>query len=340
MKIVEGGPITDIAKKSLDALFKSLDTFMNTMAKDTKFEKYGFSPKDSKEVDEDGMKGKYYLFESGYGQVVEVTLFDIQDNEDSYMIRIESDDHPKFERGPIKRDDIEKYVLDYFDKYDMGSLEEGVDVYESTKIAVKLRRVVGTTEDTIELLSVCKDDTCKATDAMEAIDTLLNDSYVDNITEEPMCLEIEDTGDEIEVNEIEEVEVSNPYLTLAYKAFEVKNNIRTVMFAYNDPGNNSGNLFSSTYELENQIDVFSKLSVQRYGEVPNFLNHEYTPVDTTCKYDYEKASSTVSCLLHEYLSEVECYTVNIDNEQDIAQISTMTSYLNNLLYGIDTGVLI
>ena len=116
--------LLQLAERAFKSLFRGIDNYFKNFPEDE------FKMIESKEVEEDGKPGKYYLFEVGdQGETLIVTLFPIEDNKDSFMIRIEGDDTEKFEKGPIKRDDIIDYVTDYCEKYDLGAVEDYIDAY-------------------------------------------------------------------------------------------------------------------------------------------------------------------------------------------------------------------
>ena len=316
MKVsVNSGKVLDLAKKALDTLFKGLDRCIRDIENN---QKYDLHKTDEGDVEEDGVPGKYYVFEVGdQGQLLEVTMFPIEDNEDSYMIRIEGDNLEKFEKGPVKHSEIEKYVTDYCDKYNLGAIEEGVDAYGSKKLSVTFERVSGSTEDVINLVAIGASTEYAPTKALDLIDEVLSDSnFTDSIPEEPQSYEIVEIDEnELDVNPIDSVDTTGTFEKLLAAAVELRENIQSIMWGAK--GERMKDLKeicdSIRWDIESQTEHLGRYSVQYDHIVPNTLNYKYTAIDSCAGFDYTSGLAAMKGLLSSYIDAIECFYPNVDH---------------------------
>lgn len=323
---VKSGELMNLAKKALDIVFKGLDKCIKDMEGSNT--KYDFNVTKTKDVEEDGVKGKYYLFEVGdKGTVLDVTLFKIEDNEDSFMIRIEGDGLEKFEKGPIKREEIEKYVTDYCDKYDLGSVEEGIDVNSSRRLSVTLQRVRGSKEDTINLTAI--NANYNATEALDDLDAVLSDDdFVELITEKPASFDIVEVDDEYDVQPADAVDTSKTFEIMLQSCVNTYHNLQTIHWG--SKGNKFKELHSFIetliWDTQSNVDTIAEWCVEYTGVVPNVLTYQYTPIATVQGFDFQTGIDIAKKLIEDYISVLECYYVNVEHDVQ----SVMDDWIRNL----------
>ena len=123
-------------------------------------------------------------FKSPSGEVIKK---EVKDNKDAYTKAFQD-----VSRKWFGTDSIEDAVDD-----------SGKSLYESKHIDVKLRKIQGDTEDSIELLAVnCSYD---PTEALSTLNTVLDDpEFIQNLTEEPSCFSICDNEEDIDVYPMED----------------------------------------------------------------------------------------------------------------------------------------
>lgn len=314
---VKSGELMNLAKKALDIVFKGLDKCIKDMEGSNT--KYDFNVTKTKDVEEDGVKGKYYLFEVGdKGTILDVTLFKIEDNEDSFMIRIEGDGLEKFEKGPIKQEEIEKYVTDYCDKYDLGAVEDSVDAYARTKISVSLQRVQGSTEDTIELTAI--NANCNASAAMLALDTVLgSEEFLETITTEPKTFDIVEINEDeydVEPSESIDIDTSNTFTELFKSSVQTLHNIEAIGWGAKGPNMQDLQCFieSLLWQLQDEYRSISKWSVSQDNTILNALNYQYVSVPVDSGFTFEEGMNVAATLLEEHIKTLDMYYPNLSHE--------------------------
>ena len=319
MKVtVNSGQLMDLAKKALNAIFKGLDECMRNMEGSNT--KYDFNVSKTKDVEEDGVPGKYYLFEVGdSGTVLDVTLFKIEDNEDSFMIRIEGEGLDKFEKGPIKQDEIEKYVTNYCDKYNLGAVEDSVDVYEHTKIRVTLQRVQGASEDSIELSAISAN--CNPKTASTALDTVLaSEDFLELVTEEPTTFDIVEVNDEeYDVQPTEDsVEIETAYAQLLNTAVQTYHNLEYLKWASMSLGVSSNQLEQALdcllWEVKDEYNTLGCWCVQYNNAAVNVLSLKYDNVLSTECVDVDTILQSAGSAVDEYIAALNLYYPNLPHE--------------------------
>lgn len=226
------------------------------------------------------------VLESEYDDVLKQLL---EENWKS-SIKISKDDHDS-EGNSVDTSNVD-------DSNDIND-ENSNSVNECRKISVKLKRVCGSSEDTIQLMSIYGnyDISSMSADLDVFLDT---PDVVCQITEEPVSFEILDEGSSLQVNpvEINESECINGSLITMLKAsYKCMHNLQAIHW------NAKGEMFREIHEHTNNliwscrsyIDMLSELCVELTGSVAHPCN--FIECDCIQEYKTSKGFSGVNALL-------------------------------------------
>lgn len=321
-KTVKAGPAMDLAKKALDVLFRGLDRAMADL------EDKGLEKKKEENIEEEGIKGKYLLYETANGQVLEVKLFGVEEHPDYYIVRVRIDEDEstaKESEKPLKKNQISKFITDYADANDLGTVEEGVDVndnvgmekddlFQSTKISVTLQRVSAGDEDTINLCAINASNAVKAMNMLDEI--LSDDEFVATITAEPASFEITENEDEYTVEDTDKVDTSHTFEEMLKACVECYHNLQTIHWGARCHKFNDIHSFTESlmWDVKYQIDTIAEWCVEFTNKVPNVLTYQYTPLVAEDGFDFDLAMSATKCQLDNYIKVLECFYVNLDHD--------------------------
>ena len=335
MKTVEGGPAMDAARLVIDAIFKGLDSCMKDL------EDHGFEKEKEEDIEEDGVKGKYLMYSTGSDHIIELKLFGVESHPGKYMVRIQHDDGQdllEVDDKLFSNDDISKFVLDYAEKYDLGAIEEGVDVndnigmgedelFQSTKIAVTLKKVTAADHSDIHLCAI--DASSDPIHAMSILEQVMDDDdFVACITEEPVSYEITETADSYDVSETESVDTSNTFEEMLKACVECYHNLQAIHWG--SKGEKFRDIHSIAesllYSVQYNMDSIAEWCVEYTKKVPNVLDYQYTALDTSCGFDFESGVRAVKQQIDNYISVLECYYVNVEHDVQ----SVMDNWIRDL----------
>lgn len=335
-KSVKGGPAMDAAKLVIDAIFKGLDSCMKDL------EDHGLEKKKEEDIEEDGVKGKYLMYSTGSDHIIELKLFGVESHPGKYMVRIQHDDGQdllEVDDKLFSNDDISKFVLDYAEKYDLGALEEGIDVndnvdmknddlFQSSKISVTLKKV--TASDNTCDIHLCAinagSDPIKAMHMLS--DVLQDDEFVDTITEEPVSFDIVEVKDAYDVNETESVDTSNTFEEMLRACVECYHNLQAIHWG--SKGDKFRDIHSIAesilYSVQYNMDNIAEWCVEYTKKVPNVLSYQYNALDTSCGFDFESGVRAVKQQVDNYIKVLECYYVNVEHDVQ----SVMDNWIRDL----------
>ena len=310
MKPVKSGSAMSLVSKALNLLFRGVnDALADLDLKQTKED----------DIEEDGVKGKYYLYEAGDDQTLEVKLFTIEDHPDMYVVRVQTDGEDPQEKGPIKQDEIIDFITDYADKHDLGTVaDEPVDVSdiaEGTRIAVTLQRVHASKEDTINLCAI--QASSNVGQSMKMVnDVLADDAFVDTITEEPVSFEIVAEGDSYDVNTTDTVDVTDTFEIMLKACHECTSNLQSMRWGAKALRTQDADrlIESLYYDLTYERDMIAEWCVEYTRVVPNLLSYDYQAVAQGDGMDYARVVAETKKQLDAYLDILECYYVNVDHD--------------------------
>lgn len=341
-KIVKGGPITQLAGKALDALFRGIDDALADLQK-----------KKEEQIEEDGIKGKYFEFKTSNGNLLQVKLFPAPTNSTKYIIRLAHDGGKNVYESDrlIHEDKLLDKMTEYCDKYNLGSVEDqsegremtnqetnsGMgeeslqdldeeDASSGTKISVTLQRVSAGSEDTINLCAISASNAVKAMSILD--DVLADDTFVATITEEPVSFEITETADEYDVENTDTVDTSRTFEEMLKACVECYHNLECIHWAAK--GKKFHEIHSYTeslmWDVRYNIDTIAEWCVEFTKKAPNVLAYQYTPLDPSEGYDFESAMSAAKYQLDNYIKVLECYYVNVDHDVQ----SVMDNWIRDL----------
>lgn len=319
LKPVKAGVIsnvTSLLKSTINTIFKGLDSLMN-------FD--GMTLKETKDIkgDVNGKEriGREFLYQTHNGESLEVYLFAIEDNKDQFVIRIVSDKYGTFEKEPITKNEVEKYVTQYADKYGLDGIEDFIDINSSKQLKVKLQKVTSSGEISVNLTAINANYDAEL--AVSNLNTLLNnDDFVNSITDNPCCYEIIDSGDEFDISTIDDFSVSDTCSCIIDTAMKMWCNLSVINWAaigkdFNDLRNICDNF---KWRLMQEIEFFGELSVEFDDKVANpgigtstdniapIINNDGTG------FTFEFGLELINCMAESYLSVLDIYYVNFSHD--------------------------
>lgn len=332
-KTVKAGPVMDTVKSIVDALFRGLDRALSDV------DKIGTKKKEEN-IEEDGVQGKYLLYETADGSILEVKLFAVEEHPDYFIVRVridEDDSTAKESEKPLRKDQVSNFITNYAEEHDLGTLEEGIDVndnvgmeddevFQGTKISVTLQRVSAGNEDTINLCAINASNAVKAMSILE--DVLSDDAFVATITAEPASFEITEADDEYDVQDTDTVDTSRTFEEMLKACVECYHNLECIHWAAK--GKKFHEIHSYTeslmWDVRYNIDTIAEWCVEFTKKAPNVLAYQYTPLDPSEGYDFESAMSAAKYQLDNYIKVLECYYVNVDHDVQ----SVMDNWIRDL----------
>ena len=335
-KTIEGGPAMDAARLVIDAIFKGLDSCMKDL------EDHGLEKEKEEDIEEDGVKGKYLMYSTGSNHIIELKLFGVESHPGKYMVRIQHDDGQdllEVDDKLFSNDDISKFVLDYAEKYDLGAVEEGIDVndnvdmknddlFQSSKISVTLKKVTASDNSTdIHLCAINAGG--NPVRAMRVLaDILDDDEFVDTITEEPVSFEITETADDYDVEETTSVDTSETFSEMLRACVECYHNLQAIHWGAKTSKFRDIHSFveSLVWSIQYNVDTIAEWYVEYTKSVPNVLNYQYTPLQVADGFDFESAMSAAKAQIDNYISVLECYYVNVEHDVQ----SVMDNWIRDL----------
>ena len=336
MKTVEGGPAMDAARLVIDAIFKGLDSCMKDL------EDHGLEKKKEEDIEEDGVKGKYLMYSTGSDHIIELKLFGVESHPGKYMVRIQHDDGQdllEVDDKLFSNDDISKFVLDYAEKYDLGAIEEGIDVndnvnmnnddlFQSSKISVTLKKVTASDNSTdIHLCAINAGG--NPVRAMRVLSDILDDDeFVDTITEEPVSFEITETASDYDVEEATGVDTSETFREMLRACVECYHNLQAIHWGAKTSKFRDIHSFveSLIWSIQYNVDTIAEWCVEYTKSVPNVLEFSYTPLQVADGFDFESAMSAAKAQIDNYISVLECYYVNVEHDVQ----SVMDNWIRDL----------
>ena len=335
-KSVKGGPAMDAAKLVIDAIFKGLDSCMKDL------EDHGLEKKKEEDIEEDGVKGKYLMYSTGSDHIIELKLFGVESHPGKYMVRIQHDDGQdllEVDDKLFSNDDISKFVLDYAEKYDLGALEEGIDVndnvdmknddlFQSSKISVTLKKVTASDNSTdIHLCAINAGG--NPVRAMKVLaDVLDDDEFVDAITEEPVSFEITETASDYDVEEATGVDTSETFREMLRACVECYHNLQSIHWGAKTSKFRDIHSFveSLIWSIQYNVDTIAEWCVEYTKSVPNVLEFSYTPIQVADGFDFGSAMSAAKAQIDNYIAVLECYYVNVEHDVQ----SVMDNWIRDL----------
>lgn len=260
--------ISNIISKFFDTLFKGIDTILTADG--------GSVDKSENFKANDGREGIKKYYTSGGGNKVELTA--VYNDNKTCDVEISHDGgKDKVTKRNVRKQNLEKIVTDYMDKYDLGTNEgEDKTIEESTRLHVTLKKV--SASDEIHLCAINANyDISRALDDLETI--VSDDEFADILSEDEQSFEITTSpdSDEFDVEETSEAPDTNScYPSICYALMHTQNTMNYIRWGLSGPNRNSviQCLNDLTWTLNTYIDVFANLSVEFCQVIPHPDNVE------------------------------------------------------------------
>jgi len=197
------------------------------------------------------------------------------------------------------------------------------DVDASRELLVTLKRVVGSREDSIELVAINANYSIEA--ALDTLDEVLEDEEIlDLIDEEPLSLAITDLdeSDMFDVEQIESEEVtqdSSCTINNILSAVSIfANNI--LMIHWNAKGDDFSTIHNLTdswyWSARNDLDTIGELSVELCGSAPNpaMSLDDVALLQSNTEYTIDDVYVVVAAQMDSLITTLETYYVNFDHD--------------------------
>ena len=212
--------------------------------------------------------------------------------------------------------DFEKFFKDFM-KDTWGDVKEEDLQRLAASVKVGLKKVTSNNDVQVYLTSImCNSDIPQT---LALVDELVNnEDFIDSMSDGEQSYEIVDDGDDLDVNEIEVVPVTNSFLELLKCASCVKQDLQYIHW------NAKGDLFADLhgyldnliFRLSSNIDTWAELSVEYFGYVPHpssfACNESY--LDAPEGFDSEQGFIQVKDLLETYIKCLDCLACNLDDD--------------------------
>ena len=221
----------------------------------------------------------------------------------------------------IKRNDdftkfFTKFMEDTLGGMDKDTSKQLEDQLTSS-IKVGLKKVTSNKDVQVYLTSIMCNDNIPQTLAL--VDDLINnEDFIESIPDGEQAYEILDDGDDLDVNEIDNVPVTNSFLELLKCASCVKHDLQYIHW------NAKGELFADLhgyldnliFRLSNNIDTWAELSVEYFGYVPHpsSFSCDESYLDAPDGFDSEQGFTQVKALLETYIQCMDCLACNLDDD--------------------------
>ena len=325
---ITSGAVTTTVKKIIDKIFSGLDKCLEGM--DGWAEK-----KEEKDIEEDGIRGKYFLYEVGDNGTLEVEVFGVEDHPGKFIVRCKHDDKDVEESNILTEDTIVKWLTEYADKHDLGTVNpEGVDEADlaaASKIAVTLKKVTANKQTSVELVAINASKCVEG--AMDILaEVLEDDEFVKSLTNKPTSYEITSEPDALTVQEIsnDSVDSNQAYIEILKAASEAQRNLDYL--SHNMRGSTDILLVKNILEsiwwtISSCISTSEDWCIQTLGYSPNTLTFtpEYVAV-IDCDTSFDEQLKITVDVIERLISSLELYYVNVDAEKQ----STISSWLEGL----------
>lgn len=206
------------------------------------------------------------------GEKAEITTTPVEDKQGYVDVIITRKDGKKIERKSIPENNVENEIIAALEelKFDVALLKEKAGIKSNKKLQVKLHKVEANNKVNIELTAINANYSIE--EAMTDLNAvLLDDNFVDTLSDTPQSFEIADTGEEYDVNTTSEFNANSTITHILSAAMLLWCNLKTLH--WNAAGNSFFRLHEQldiyTDELLRQIDILGEISVELICEVPN-----------------------------------------------------------------------
>lgn len=329
MKKVQGGLLADVTnflKTISDIAFKAFD----------KLNEMGVFAEGLEKTNDGGFKGK--ITTENKDKVIQFKCTPVKKGSSIHTVECEvvkgdaKKTKVKYDNVDIDQRDRLKDCLAQAIKDTFGeTVEKWVEA--STQLKFALKKVVGTTEDTIELCKVVSN--MPPADTLNTINSILVDDFVETIPEEDTWYSAEtvvNNGEEF--YDVQECEPCNtPVETVLYSylkdAFQVLSTCQAVHW------NAGGKDFFTLHEkldtyidkIEDDIDTLAELIKQAHANVPSpaAIYTEVFPISTDTPFNIDSGFQAVNEAITCYCMTLDCYYCNLPHDMQ-SEIDNISSY--------------
>lgn len=195
---------------------------------------------------------------------------------------------------------------------------EDVEVTKaSNSIQVGLRKVTAGEDVEVQMTAINCDTDIPT--AVMLIDTVLNnDEFVDTIPEEETFYEIADDGDDVDLTNMEEFEITtNAAETMLAEAINLKDDLQYIH--WNARGRQFNNIHEylngPIYAVSEQIDYLAEACVEFYGHCPHSgAMQKREPLNKPEGYSNQEGFQLVRDLMHLYIDCLELFYCNFESD--------------------------
>ncbi len=266
MKEVKAGVIGDL-KGIVDKFAKILDSGFDML------KNWGADVEELEELPNGSLSRKFKTAAGNTVQVIwkpideDISELDIDDNT---LVNLEiktNKGNKKYNRVKLK--DITKLR----DEAMKELLGEVVDVKSSRKMSVTLQRISSSKCDNINLTAISAN--YSASDVLADLNAIVSDdTFVEQIQDEPVSFSIEDDGDSFDIQPIEEFSTESCYTDILKYAIELWTDV--VALKWNIEGEFVDNLTQLLNDIEwtinGDINTLAEWCYEEVGRVPHPLN--------------------------------------------------------------------
>jgi len=315
---VEAGILNDMKNfiKSLSSiLLKGFDKLIDI----------GLSVDDVKKTKEGGFR---FLVTTGGGRKIEVTCNPVKGMSDVFDMLFKSQTGESKEYKNVKDTDFTKKITEAIDDMFEEGVEkviderDGSDVMNSRKLNITLKRVCGSSEDSIQLTAISANY-----DVNEALanlkDLIADDSFIENVEESPKSFEVVDDGSNLLVSETDPLDCSDcccdgleKILRRAYITY-----FNAQCIHWNAKGEDFFELHeysdSIIYSLKRHIDTIAELCVECNNVVQHPLKllagcNDY--LDSYAGFTRDTGYSILVRDLKQFIDVMEFYLCNFSSD--------------------------
>ena len=345
---------TQIAKKTVnklvDLIFRGLNKIIDGMNEDE------IRKVEEEDIQEDGIDGKLLEFNTNTEHIIHVKLFGVDAHPGKYIIRISHDDDQDMYESEqlISDDEVLKFMYQYMDEYDLYEKEddepsEGSEfeadqddaesLESSNKIQVTLKRISASSDVTVCAINPGSN----ISSAMSILDDVLRDEeFVNSLSEQPQSFEIVPSGDEYELSDIEDVDISSTYSELFSRALMFEAAVLSVYWgARGDQTSQLKNLAESMlWQAREYIMEVGKWYTSTLKAVPDIPSHTH-PSEPMCPNgcEYSQGVDILNKTLSLFMEALECYYPNADHLAQAKINEWMLRGQENLTYQLNQSLL-
>lgn len=252
------------------------------------------------------------------GEEAEITTTPVEGKKGIVNVIIIRKGGKKIEIKGVVEDNLDDEIVSALEelKFDVSFLVKEKRADASKRLQVKLHRIDANDCVNIELTAI--DANYNAAEAAMSLNYVLSDDkFINTLTGDPQSFEIIDTESELDVNPIQEFDISYTCHTMLYAAIALWCNLKTIHW------NASGADFFTLHEkldeyideIEDEIDVLGELCAELTESAPNPGNiPEMFNLIPAQPFDIKAGLCEAKSNINEYVVTISAYYVNFSSD--------------------------